>query len=124
MRTLEKQKMFFFRGTPLSPIGLKNHEVKVNNPEEKLVPENAESEQDKKSDLSAKSKGMEEDAMNHNVKEELEVIGTPLTSNVDYLSQVDNRTPTTEATLNSENAEVTILTKCNKKLQRQFTLQR
>jgi hypothetical protein len=71
--------------------------VKVNNPEEKLAVENAESEPDEKSDLSAKSEEMEEDATNYNVKEELEVIGTPLlTSNADYLSQVDNRTPTTE----------------------------
>ena len=47
-----------------------------------------DTEPEEKSDFSAKSEGMEEDPTNHNVKEELEVIGTPLTSNVDYLSQV------------------------------------
>ena len=78
--------------------------VKVIDLEEKLAVENGKSEPDEKRDFSAKSKGMEEDATNHNVKEELEVIGTPLTSNVDHLSQVDNRTPTAETTLNSENA--------------------
>ena len=56
--------------------------------EEKLTVENSYSEPDVKSYFSAKSEGMEEDDANHIVKEELEVIGTPLTSNVDYLSQV------------------------------------
>ena len=57
------------------------------------------------SDFSAKYEVIEEDATNQNVKEELEVIGTPPRSNVDYLSQVENRTPTTEIPLSSENTD-------------------
>ena len=90
---------------------IKNYEVKVNNPEvkvkvenaeEKLAVENAKSKPDEQSEISAKSEGLEEVATNHNVKEELEVVGTPHNSIVDYLSQVDNRTPTIETPLNSE----------------------
>ena len=47
--------------TPIEP----KVKVKVNKSEEKLAVENATSEPEEKSDLSAKSEGMKEDATNH-----------------------------------------------------------
>eukprot|EP00091_Calanus_sinicus_P005378 TRINITY_DN15815_c0_g1_i1.p1 TRINITY_DN15815_c0_g1~~TRINITY_DN15815_c0_g1_i1.p1 ORF type:complete len:127 (-),score=32.48 TRINITY_DN15815_c0_g1_i1:79-459(-) len=59
--------------------------VKVIIPEEKLAVEDFKSEPDEKSEISAKSEGIEEVATNHNVKEELEVVNTPITSTVSEL---------------------------------------